>query len=288
MKLAGRAAIITGASQGLGAIIAERFLAEGAAVALCARSMRHLEASLQRLRKAYPAANLFAQATDIAKVDEVDRFFDEAQAVLGGIDILVNNAGIHGPIGPLESIAWKDWSDAIAINLIGTVYCARRAVLLFKPKRYGKIINISGGGATMPRPGLSAYAAAKAGLVRFTETLALEVREWRIDVNAVAPGALATRLTDELIAAGPDRVGQLFHAGMVKLKAKGGTPLGLGADLCVYLASADSDGLTGRLIAAQWDPWPFEEQHKREIAESDIYTLRRIIPKDRGKPWGDR
>ena len=288
MKLAGRAAIITGASQGLGAIIAERFLAEGAAVALCARSMRHLEASLQRLRKAYPAANLFAQATDIANVDEVDRFFDAAQAVLGGIDILVNNAAIHGPIGPLESIAWKDWSDAIAINLLGTVYCARRAVLLLKPRGYGKIINISGGGATMPRPGLSAYAAAKAGLVRFTETLALELRQWRIDVNAVAPGALATRLTDELIAAGPDRVGQLFHAGMVKLKAEGGTPLGLGADLCVYLASADSDGLTGRIIAAQWDPWPFEEQHKREIAESDIYTLRRIIPKDRGKPWGDR
>ena len=109
-----------------------------------------------------------------------------------------------------------------------------------------------------------------------------------IDVNAVAPGALATRLTDELIVAGPERVGASLHARMVKLKQEGGTPLDLGAELCVYLASAESDGLTGRLIAAPWDPWPFTDAMKREIAESDIYTLRRIVPKDRGKDWGSR
>jgi 3-oxoacyl-[acyl-carrier protein] reductase len=72
---------------------------------------------------------------------------------------------------------------------------------------------------------------------------------------------------------------------MKKLKVDGGTPLSVGADLCVYLASADSDGLTGRLIAAQWDPWPFGEAVKREIASSDVYTLRRIVPADRGKLW---
>jgi len=147
---------------------------------------------------------------------------------------------------------------------------------------------LSGGGATSPLPGISAYAASKAAIVRFTETLALETREWNIDVNAVAPGALMTRLTDQLLAAGPERVGAAFHARMVKLKQDGGTPLALGAAMCGYLASAESDGLTGRLLAAQWDPWPFSAEHRKEIAESDIYTLRRIIPKDRGRPWGDR
>jgi NAD(P)-dependent dehydrogenase (short-subunit alcohol dehydrogenase family) len=288
MKLAGRNAIITGASQGLGAVIADRFLAEGAAVALCARTGADLDACCQRLRAAHASATIFARTADVASREQVDAFFDEAHARLGRIDILVNNAGIYGPMGSIDAIDWQDWVDAIAINLIGTVYCARKAVSLFKPNRYGKIVNISGGGATSPLPGLSAYAASKAAIVRFTETLALEASEWHIDVNAVAPGALATRLTDELIAAGPQRVGASFHARMVKLKDDGGTPLRLGADLCVYLASADSDGLTGRLIAAQWDPWPFADTVKREIAESDIYALRRIIPKERGKAWGDR
>jgi len=288
MKLTGRSAIITGASQGLGATIAERFIAEGAAVALCARTGADLDAFRQRLLTVYPSATIFARAADVSSQHEVDAFFDEAQTALGRIDVLVNNAGIHGPMGSIDTIDWQDWIDALAINLVGTVYCARKAVSLFKPNRYGKIVNISGGGATGPLPGLSAYAASKAAVVRFTETLALEAREWAIDVNAVAPGALMTRLTDELIAAGPECVGAAFHARMTKLKAEGGTPLELGAGLCVYLGSADSDGLTGRLIAAQWDPWPFADGMKRDISESDIYTLRRIIPQERGKPWGDR
>jgi NAD(P)-dependent dehydrogenase (short-subunit alcohol dehydrogenase family) len=288
MKLAGRSAIITGASQGLGAVIAERFVAEGAAVAVCSRTAVDLDAFRRRLQTAHPSATIFARPADIASQHEVDAFFDEAQAALGRIDILVNNAGVYGPMGSIDSVDWQRWIDAIAINLVGTVYCARKAVSLFKPNGYGKIVNISGGGATSPLPGLSAYAASKAAIVRFTETLALETRESGIDVNAVAPGALVTRLTDELIAAGPQRVGASFHARMTKLKAVGGTPLEFGADLCVYLGSADSDGLTGRLIAAQWDPWPFGDEVKQEIAGSDIYTLRRIIPQERGKPWGDR
>src|SRR5204862_402935 len=81
-----------------------------------------------------------------------------------------------------------------------------KAIEAFKPHRYGKIINLSGGGATNALPGISAYAASKAAVVRFTETLALEMKEFGIEVNSVAPGALTTRLTDQLIAAGPERV----------------------------------------------------------------------------------
>src|SRR3954468_24399718 len=188
-------------------------------------------------------------------------------------------------MGPIETIDWAEWTEAIAINLNGLVYCCRKDVEAFKPRRYGKIINLSGGGATNPLPGISAYAASKAAVVRFTETLALEVKEFRIDVNAVAPGALTTRLTDQLVAAGPERVGASLHERMSKLTKEGGAPLKLGASLCVYLASAESDGLTGRLIAAQWDPWPFTEDAKNDIDKSDLYTLRRIVPSDRGKRW---
>jgi NAD(P)-dependent dehydrogenase (short-subunit alcohol dehydrogenase family) len=288
MKLKWRAAIITGASHGLGAAIAARFAAEGASLALCSRDQAEIEAKRQELLSVCPAAKIHAQAADLAYEDQIDAFFDAAERALGRIDILVNNAGIYGPMGSIDAVDWKEWVKAIAINLNGNVYCARKAVALFKPNRYGKIINLSGGGATSPLPGISAYAASKAAIVRFTETLALEVQEFGIDVNALAPGALATRLTDELIAAGPEKVGETLHARMIKVKEEGGTPLAIGADLCVYLASADSDGLTGRLIAAPWDPWPFTDSAKQEIASSDIYTLRRIVPKDRSKDWGDR
>jgi len=288
MSLAGRTAIITGASQGLGAAIAEHFLAEGAKVALCGRNIGDLDVQQKRLAGTFGADRVWAKRADVSKRTDVDALFDEAQSRFGRLDILVGNAGVYGPMGSIDAVDWDEWVEAIAINLTGAVYCARKAVAVFKPQRYGKILMLSGGGATSPLPGISAYAASKAAIVRFSETLALETREWNIDVNAIAPGALMTRLTDQLIAAGPDRVGAALHARMVKLKQEGGTPLTVGAALCGYLASADSDGLTGRLIAAPWDPWPFSEDHRRQIAESDIYTLRRIVPKDRGRTWGDR
>jgi 3-oxoacyl-[acyl-carrier protein] reductase len=285
MKLAGRSAIVTGASLGLGAAIAEQFAAEGAALMLCARNAPELEAQRARLVAAHPKVRILGHVADVSKASDVDRLFAAAASVFGKLDIVVNNAGVYGPMGSIDTIDWDGWVQAIAVNLNGLVYCCRKAVKAMKPRRYGKIINLSGGGATNPLPGISAYAASKAAVVRFTETLALEVKEFGIDVNAVAPGALATRLTDQLIAAGPDRVGANLHARMSRLANEGGTPLSVGALLCVYLASAESDGLTGRLIAAQWDPWPFADAVKSDIDKSDIYTLRRIVPGDRGKPW---
>jgi 3-oxoacyl-[acyl-carrier protein] reductase len=288
MTLANRTAIITGASQGLGAAIAEHFLAEGANVVLCARNASELEAQGKRLAATHGSERVLAIPANISVRGEVDALFEAAQARYRRLDILVCNAGVHGPMGSIDSIDWDAWVQAIAINLTGSVYCARKAIAAFKPQRYGKILMLSGGGATSPLPGISAYAASKAAIVRFAETLALEVREWNIDVNAIAPGAMVTRLTDEMIDAGPERVGASLHARMTKLKQEGGSPLALAASMCGYLASGDSDGLTGRLISAPWDPWPFSPAQRQEIAESDIYALRRIVPKDRGKTWGDR
>jgi len=285
MKLTGRNAIVTGASLGLGAEIAEQFAAAGASLMLCARNAVELEAQRKRLAAAYPNSRIVAHRADIAERSDVDALFAAATSALGKLDIIVNNAGVYGPMGSIDAIDWDEWVQAIAINLTGVVYCSRKAVEAFKPNRYGKIINLSGGGATNPLPGISAYAASKAAVVRFTETLALEVKEFGIDVNAVAPGALATRLTDQLVAAGPERVGTGLHERMTKLQKEGGTPLNVGASLCVYLASPESDGLTGRLIAAQWDPWPFADAIKAKIDKSDIYTLRRIVPGDRGEHW---
>jgi len=117
------------------------------------------------------------------------------------------------------------------------------------------------------------------------ETLAEELKPFQVDVNAIAPGALATRLVDEVLAAGPDKVGAAFFEKNKGWKEKGAVPLELGANLAVYLASAESNGITGKLISAQWDPWKDLQTHRDELAKSDIYCLRRIVPEDRGKKW---
>jgi 3-oxoacyl-[acyl-carrier protein] reductase len=286
--LQGRYAIVTGASQGLGAAIAEEYVAEGASVLLCARGQQALRAVQEKLLPlARASQQVLIQVADTANEAQVEALARAALAAFPHVDILVNNAGVYGPIGPLQDVDWREWVDAIHINLFGVVYPCRVMIPHFQQRNYGKIVNLSGGGATNPLPRISAYAASKAAVVRFTETLALELREHHVDVNAVAPGALATRLTDQLLEAGPERVGTAFHARMAKIKAEGGTPLQLGASLCAYLGSAESDGITGKLISAQWDPWRNLQQHRDDLDTTDIYTLRRIVPKDRGKDWGD-
>ncbi|HEV3383350.1 MAG TPA: SDR family oxidoreductase, partial [Gemmata sp.] len=221
------------------------------------------------------------QVADVSKPEDCRASVSRAIADLKNPCILVNNAGIYGPFGLIEENDWSEWVKAIEINLFGTVLMCREALSQMRASGYGKIINLSGGGATAPLPRISAYAASKAAVVRFTETLAEECRSTGVDVNAIAPGALNTRLMDELLAAGPEKVGTEFHDRMTKQQKQGGTPLAKGAELAVFLASAASDGITGRLLSAVWDDWANLPSHRTELESSDIYTLRRITPEDR-------
>lgn len=287
MRLAGRNAVITGASHGLGRAIAEHFVREGASVLLCARGEEALDECVREMREGAGAGQrILGQASDVSRLGDVEALFRTAEDELDGLDVLVNNAGVYGPKGLTHEVAWEDWVRAVEINLYGTLLPTRAATPLLIGRGAGKIVNLSGGGATNPLPRLSAYAASKAAVVRLTETLAHELRPFNIDVNAVAPGALNTRLLDEVLAAGPEAVGREFYDRAVRQSESGGAPLEKGAELCVYLASKESDGLTGRLLSAVWDPWPLAPDHRETVAGSDIYTLRRIVPSDRGQDWG--
>ena len=282
-KLAGRAALITGASQGLGRAIAEAYVREGASVVICARD----GALLDRVRGellaiAGPGQRVIAEACDVSKPAAVDAMVAAAVLALPELDILVNSAGVYGPKGAFEDNDWDAWVQAIEINLLGVVLCCRSAVPIMRRQGGGKIVILSGGGATTPLPRVSAYAASKAAVVRFAETLAEEVKESRIDVNAVAPGALNTRLTDQIVEAGPERVGKQLYERAVQWQGGSATPLDVGADLVTFLASTESDGITGRLIAAVWDDWRNFPAQREKLAASDVYTLRRIVPEDRG------
>jgi NAD(P)-dependent dehydrogenase (short-subunit alcohol dehydrogenase family) len=281
-ELANRCALITGASQGFGYEVARAFVAAGAHVVLCARGVERLEQAGRELAElAAGRCRVATVVADVSRPDEMERLVAATLDKLGGLDVVVANAGIYGPKGPIEAVDWDEWRQAIDINLHGTVLTCRAVLPYLKERRKGKIIVLSGGGATKPMPFLSAYAASKAAVVRFAETLAEEVADYGIDVNTIAPGALNTRLLDEVLDAGPEKVGAAFYKASLKQKAAGGDSLGRGAELCVYLASSASDGITGKLISAKWDPWHELGANLDELRQTDIYTLRRIVPEDR-------
>ncbi len=288
VALAGRTALITGATQGLGLEIARTYLDQGVdGLCVCGRDAGALEHALAELRdRAAPGQQVLGEVADVSHAEDVRRLVDFALSGLGEITVLVCNAGVYGPKGTIDQVEWREWTRAVEINLFGSVLPVRELVPHFTQRRYGKIIQLSGGGATAPLPRLSAYASSKAAVVRFAETLAEELREHRVDVNALAPGALNTRMLDEILRVGPELIGDAVYRRALEQQRSGGIPLQQGAKLAVFLGSAASDGITGKLLSAVWDPWPELAEHRMDL-ESDLYTLRRIVPSDRGLDWGE-
>ncbi|PTY01371.1 hypothetical protein DB346_13435 [Verrucomicrobia bacterium LW23] len=189
---------------------------------------------------------------------------------------------VLGAVGAVPSTTPTTAAAAEAVPPSGT---APATSLPPPPPSRGKIISLSGGGATAPMPRCSAYAASKAAVVRITETMAEELREFAIDVNAVAPGAMRTRMMQEVVDAGPEKAGEAYHAKNVHWMEEGGTTdPSVGAALCAWLASTESNGITGKLLSAQWDPWQNLAAFRQDL-RGDIYTLRRIVPEDRGKKF---
>jgi NAD(P)-dependent dehydrogenase (short-subunit alcohol dehydrogenase family) len=261
-------------------------LQRGADVVICGRECGALEAAHERLSSGMrDGQRLLAVPADVASAVQVDQLVERCLEEFGRIDFLINNAGVLGPIGRTEDTTLEEWRHVIETNLFGVFLLCRASIPQMLERGYGKIINLSGGGATSPRPFFSAYAASKAAVVRLTENLAEELRGSGIDVNAVAPGALNTRLLTQTLAAGPDRVGEVEFERAQRQQATGGGSMEKAAELCLYLCSPASDGITGRLISAPWDPWTDLHGHLEELRTTDVYTLRRIVPEDRNLQW---
>lgn len=273
MKLNDKVAIITGASRGIGRAIALAFAREGADVVVVSRKLSEVEETATQVRTLGRRA--LALRVDVSLMEDVESMVKSTLQEFGRIDVLVNNAGILGPVGPLVENDANHWVGTIRVNLIGTFLCCKAVLHIMIKQGGGKIINLSGGGAAYPHPRFSAYATSKAAVVRLTETLAEELKEFNIQVNAIAPGALNTRLQEEILAAG-EVAGEKALAEAKKVKETGGTPLDVPAALAVFLASDESDGLTGKLISAVWDDWQNMGKRVSEIMSSDLYTLRRV------------
>lgn len=275
MNLSGKNVLITGAGRGIGRAIALRCASEGARVVLLARTGSELTETSDQISSIGGESHPFV--CDISSVESVKDAVSFAREKCGRVDVLVNNAGIQPPIGPFAAADIREWERNVEVNLFGAVHVTSAVLPEMISRKKGKIINLSGGGSTSPRPNFSAYAVSKTAIVRLTETLAIELAEFQIDVNAISPGAVNTKMLEEVLTAGALAGKEVNDA--EKRKESGGDAPDLAADLVCFLASDESDGITGKLISALWDPWREETFRARLKSDKDFATLRRIDDK---------
>ena len=280
-----RYCLITGSTRGLGESLTRAFWESGAHLLLVARNATDLDRQLTSLEPR-PGQVALGVAADLSQPDAVQGISESLRSQIPRLDVLINNAAVQGPIGPLWRNDWHSWLAAVQVDLLAPVALCHAAAPWMIESGGGSIINISGGGASGPRPNFSAYATAKSGLVRFSETLAQELQTHNVSVNCVAPGAMNTQMLDEIIRADANVSGASEYQHAARIRREGGASPDNVARLCLFLASAAARGITGKLISAAWDPWPSLLQHAADLSGSDVYTLRRIVPRDRGLTWG--
>lgn len=274
MILKDKVAIITGSGRGLGKAIALALAKEGAKLVLMSRTEKELRSVVKEM--GLPESRAAILAGDISKESDAKRISELALSRFGTVDILVNNAGVIGPIAPIKEVKPGDWVNNINVNIIGTFLCTRMVLPVMIGKRHGKIINIAGSGER-PLPNFSAYASSKSAVIRFTETLAQEVEEYGIEVNAVAPGGISTKMTEEIFeSVKPLDKNDAEKYG--KVLKSGGVPLEVPASLVVFLASEESNGVSGKILSAVHDDWKNFGRKKGELKGTDMYTMRRISP----------
>jgi NAD(P)-dependent dehydrogenase (short-subunit alcohol dehydrogenase family) len=280
-----RFVLITGGSRGLGAHLARRFWLDGYSLVVVARNHVDIHSILDELPKCSNQSAI-PLVCDLADAAKTATLLYSIKATIPHLDVLVNNAATQGPIGPLCENDLSAWQRTLQVNLLAPVALCQGLLPLMKRPGGASIINLSGGGATGPRANFSAYATSKVGLVRFSETIADELKGDGIRVNCISPGAMNTAMLKEVLAKS-DAAGRREASLASEVLEKGGASMDRVADLALFLASDASKGISGKLISAVWDNWEEWPKHMEELSQGDVYTLRRIAGRDRGFVWGD-
>jgi NAD(P)-dependent dehydrogenase (short-subunit alcohol dehydrogenase family) len=251
-RLSGKVALITGGGRGIGRAIALRFASEGAAVMLAATKRETLEATAGEIRNSGGRA-----ATAVADVSDeaaVKRVVAATIAELGRLDVLVNNAGVGGPTTPVVQLERADWDRTLAVNVTGAFLCSKHAAPHMVARGSGRIINITSIAGLMGYPLRSPYAVSKWGLIALTRTLAGELGEQGITVNAIAPGAVTGERVEGVIKARAAALGlpaadverELFIAPTALKRMVGPDDI---AATAAFLASDEAANITGETIS---------------------------------------
>ena len=271
--------VLTGSSSGIGRSLAERLLSHGHNVWGLARSD-------QSDFKARHPASFQSSKCDVSVWEQVSAAASQVSSAWPHVEALIACAGSQGEVGRAVTADPLAWSQTVRANLDATFYSIRAFhSLLEKAPRRAKIVCFSGGGASKSRANFTAYAAAKTGIVRLVETIAEEESKGRLDINALAPGAINTRLTDEVLSKGPEVVGAAEYDTALRQKAAGGGSMDKALTAVEWLISEASDGISGRLLSAPWDPIDKLDKLMPTAKSGEFYKLRRTTPEDKGLKW---
>lgn len=269
---------------GIGFACVRHCLEAGANVLLCARGAADIDLAVSKLTAEYDS-RVIGMTADVAKRADVRRTFDELEKILGRLDAVIHAAAVLPPIGRIDVVDPDEWWQTVEINLLGTFNVVREACIRFKKhSTSGRIAVFAGGGATSPFPNYTAYACSKVAIVRFIETVALEMVPFGIELNCIAPGFVATRMHRETLSAGVAAGEDYFERTRRQLQSGGVSP-DVAAAAAIFLISHESLGITGKLAAAVYDSYTRWPTKLKELHGTDIFTLRRITPKDRGMNW---
>jgi 3-oxoacyl-[acyl-carrier protein] reductase len=274
--------MITGATRGLGLLVARKFWNAQHDLVIVSRRESDLERiSAEFHVKSIEGQNIHPYLFDLKNINLIPELMKEIRDSVGSPDIVINNAAVQGPIGPLQTNDWEEWRTCLDVDLLAPIKICQEVIPAMIMNNYGRIVNISGGGATGPRPNFSSYATAKCGLVRFSETLAQELSPYNITINCVSPGAMNSELTKKILDAGIDSAGQKEYEVAKRLVDDNPHTEIKAADLVFLLTTEPFSGITGRLLSAVWDPHDKIPSISAKLMGTDVYTLRRIVPKDR-------
>ena len=272
-NLSGQVGVITGAARGLGRAFAIALAQAGMAVALVDRRENELNETLQLLENSGGKGT--AIAADISDAGQVQTWTKAVEQKFGPLDLLVNNAAVAGPSGPTWETDAAAWWQCQEVNLRGPFLGCHAVLPGMIARKKGRIINVASAAGTVSVPYLSAYVTSKAALIRFTETLAFEVRPHGISVFAMHPGAVQTPMNEELLAtAGKQWLPWLEYI-FQQAENQTAEP---GANLVLFLASGKADSLSGRFFIVPDDPKDLMSRAD-EIRQKDLYTLRLRHPK---------
>jgi NAD(P)-dependent dehydrogenase (short-subunit alcohol dehydrogenase family) len=271
VDLSAKRVLVTGGRMGIGFAVAHECLRLNARVVICARDSSAVFKAVEELKNVAGKDRVEGAVADVTDLAQIENALDLLESHFGPVTSLVHAAAVQGPAGEITSVDPAQWLDAVRIDLFGGFLTARQTCARMK-KAGGRIVLLSGGGATAPLPELTAYACSKAGIVRLAETIAIEMAPHGIEVNALAPGLVATRMLDQAVAAG--RIPKIEPV-----------PAKVAAEAAAFLISDRARGITGKLLAAPYDGWGEWPRHLEELKDSDLFTLRRIVPRDRGMDW---
>jgi NAD(P)-dependent dehydrogenase (short-subunit alcohol dehydrogenase family) len=283
-----RTAFVSGGTSGLGLSIVEHFVDLGYSIVFCSRNLDAVKALEEKLKLvSSEGQRIVGFECDVSNSESVIEMFKKIHEFQIEIDVLICNAGVIGPIDRFLESDMREWKNAFDVNLYGTLNLISQSLGQMLKNRHGRIIHISGGGATAPLAGMTSYSASKVAAVRLVETLSIEYRDSGVTFNSISPGLLKTRLLDQMLIAGPSKIGSKLFTRSTEKSASPKDSTAFALDLIEFLSSDNGAGVTGKLVSAEWDNWSEWVNHLEELQNSDAYTLRRIIGQDRNLLWGD-